>query len=112
MCIRDRYNVVPLAAALSKLFKNTQKKVIAFVVFQEQHYTAAQRLLQEEHEDGVIDLSHTESRDRIPISPTILTGYLIALFVIIITYIGVNCLFSLQTHASFNKVPFHVGKES
>ena len=91
------------------------EKTVIIVAFSERDHATNSRILAKsrttlkQSTNEVIDLSN---KDRIPITPTILTGYLVTIFVVIVLYIGVQCLFSLQTHSSFSKVPFHVGKEA
>ncbi len=45
------------------------------------------------------------------ITPTILTGLLVAALLLPVLYIGVSALGALETHESFKKGNFHVGRE-
>jgi hypothetical protein len=63
------------------------------------------------HETTAVN-EDTKSNLFLNMDPTTLSGLLVALFLIVMLLIAVNCLFEIKTHEKFARNNLWVGKES
>ena len=68
------------------------------------NHAAEARLLQE--------ATNTNSKLFTNMTPSVLSGLFVALFLIIMLLIGVNCLYNIKTNDKFARNQLWVGKES
>ena len=95
--VDNKFQEISIEALIEKLVASPQATV---------YFRHSGRLLQE------AEPTNTNSQLFTNMTPSVLSGLFVALFLIIMLIIGINCLYNIKTNDKFGRQNLWVGKES